>query len=70
MRQSFVNYKQISNSSFCQNNSRPATSTVMVIYNVLQQTDSQWRKSSKEEKFLIFILPSLIPDEPCYKNSS
>ena len=70
MRQSFVNYKQISNSSFCQNNSRPAASAVMVIYNVLQQTDSRWRKSPKEEKFLIFILPSLIPDEPCYKNSS
>lgn len=69
MRQSFVNYKQISNSSFCENNSRPAT-RVMVIYEGLFSKLTAGGESSKEEKFLIFILPSLIPDEPCYKNSS
>lgn len=62
--------KQISNSPiFWQNNSRPATIAVMVIYDVLQQADNHWRKNSMQEKFLIFIQPSLIPDEPCYKNS-
>lgn len=42
MRQYFVNYKQISNSPFWQNNSGPATVAVRVIYDVLPQADSQW----------------------------
>lgn len=41
MRQYFVNYKQISNSPFWQNNSGPATVAVRVIYDVLPQADSQ-----------------------------
>lgn len=70
MRQYFVNYKQVSNSPFWQNNSGPATVAVQVIYDVLHQADRQRRENSRQEKFLIFILPSLIPDEPCYQNNS
>lgn len=70
MRQCFVSFKQTSNSPFWQNSSGPATVVVKVIYNVPHQADSQWRENSMQEKFLVFILPSLIPDEPCCKNNS
>lgn len=70
MRKYFVNYKQISNSPFWQNSPGPAAIAVRVIYDVLHQVDSQWKRNSMREKLLLFILPSLIPDEPCFKNNS
>lgn len=52
MRQYFVNHKQISNSPFCQNNSRAATRAVTVIYGALHQADSSVERTPCEKNSL------------------
>lgn len=52
MRQYFVNYKQVSNSPFWQNNSGPVTVAVQVIYNVLHQLTDRGGKTPGKKNFL------------------